>query len=238
MERLMRFVMSIVGVCCLVGCQKNTVYGSGLLVEDVRTIIGGYTGVEVRNGLKLVIDPSLDKDMVTVKCDEELLSNVSVRVMKGTLKVGYKNNITFQTPLITEVHIPDVSEVSMFDIRNSQMTSEIVIRRDSLVLMTINSDVSFGVQLEKFNLNAEDDSKVRLQGYAEYGNFMLEESSVMERRFSTKVCNATLVRSSLSLGCDELLTATLSEGSRIEYHGNCQTDIIKSGDSEVITQTE
>ena len=219
-----------IGLC---SCEMNTIYGSGLQVEDIRTISGGYTSVSVRNGLRLIIDPSLDKNMVTIKCDEELLSNVSIKVYKNTLTVGYKNVFTIQTPLITEVHIPDVSEVSSFDVRDSQMTSDMIIFRDSVSLTAVNSEVSFGVQLKKLDINASNNAAIRLQGYAEECNMTLNNSTIMERRFSTDVCNAVLVGSSLSLGCDRLLTATLSDGSRLDYHGNCTADITQSADSEV-----
>ena len=220
-----------IGLC---SCEMNTIYGSGLQVEDIRTISGGYTRVSVRNGLRLVIDPSLDKNMVTVKCDEELLSNVSIKVFKNTLTVGYKNVFTIQTPLITEVHIPDAPDVSSFDVRDSQMTSDMIIRRDSLSLTAVNSEVSFGVQLRKLDIDASDNAAIRLQGYAEECNLTLTNSTVIERRFSTDVCNAVLIGSSLSIGCDRLLTATLSDGSRLDYHGNCTTDITQSADSEVV----
>ncbi|MBO5655796.1 MAG: DUF2807 domain-containing protein [Rikenellaceae bacterium] len=234
MGRWITYLMAIALGICMCSCEKNTIYGSGLQVEDVRTISGGYTSVSVRNGLRLVIDPSLDKNMVTVKCDEELLSNVSIKVFKNTLTVGYKNIYTIQTPLITEVHIPDVSDVSSFDVKDSQMTSDMIIYRDSLNLTAVNSEVSFGVQLKKLDINASSNATIRLQGYAEECNLTLNNSSIMERRFSTDVCNAVLVGSSLSLGCDRLMTATLSDGSRLDYHGNCTADITQSADSEVV----
>ena len=43
----------------MTGCQKNTIYGSGLQVEDVRTINGIYNSVSVHDGLMLVIDTTL-----------------------------------------------------------------------------------------------------------------------------------------------------------------------------------
>lgn len=234
MGRWITYLIAVMLGISLCSCEMNTIYGSGLQVEDVRTISGGYTSISVRNGLRLVIDPSLDKDMITIKCDEELLSNVSIKVFKNTLTVGYKNVFTIQTPLITEVHIPDASDVSSFDVRDSQMTADMIIFRDSLNLTAVNSEVSFGAQLRKLDINASDNAAIRLQGYTEECNLTLTNSTITERRFSTDVCNAVLVGSSLSLGCDRLLTATLSEGSRLEYHGNCTADITQSADSEVV----
>ena len=234
MRRWIAYLIAVVLSVGMCGCEMNTIYGSGLLVEEVHTINGTYNRVNVRNGLMLVIDPSMDKNMVVIKCDEELLSNVSVRVFMNVLTVGYKNSFMFQTPLITEVHIPDVSEVSTFDVRDSKMTADMIINRDSLMLSAVNSEVALGVQLRDFDIEAGNNSSIRLQGYAERCNLTLNKSSVMERRFSVAECNAVLVGSSLSLGCDERMVATLTEGSRLEYHGDCTADIIKSDDSEVV----
>ena len=222
----------------MTGCQKNTIYGSGLQVEDVRTINGIYNSVSVHDGLMLVIDTTLEENMVAIRCDEEILSNVTLKLRMNELNVGYKNNFTFQTPLITEIRIPDSPMITEFKLHRSTMIANSRIERDSVILSAEHSSVKIAGQIDYLDLKAEKGSSVTLQGFARNSTFLLSKSVVNDEGFYTDYCRATLVDSFLKLGCNTSLTATLSERSRLEYYGAAQTQIKKSDDSETTFYTD
>lgn len=178
MTKACRWLVVIALAALSLSCHRDEIYGSGLWVEEPYHVIGGYKSVRVRDGLRLVVDPTLSSQMVVVRSDEELVGSVSVKVFRDELSVGYKNPFTFQTQLVTEVHIPDDAAIVEYSLRDSEMVSTRRLERDSLDIVCDHSKVTLAMNADYVNLKAEDGSQVMLEGEVGMCSLNLDGSMV------------------------------------------------------------
>lgn len=232
--RFAKYVFAVT-LIALSSCQKDTVYGSGMRVEDVRTIIGGYSKIKVRNGLILVINPTLPKERVIIKCDEELLPYVSVKTsLTNELSVGYKNSFSFDTPLETEVHISGEG-VDSYDLRHSKMYTSSTLVQDSLTIKIAESEMALDITAHKMYLTAEQCDKVKIAGSAEMCEMVLSEASDIDAiQLETGRIDAIIATSRANVWCNKQLNASLTEGSSLYYLGDCMTNVDATRDSQCI----
>lgn len=219
------------------GCAKNKVYGSGLMVEDVRTVSGKYSAVTVDDGIKVIIDKDVAKNEIVIRCDEEFLPYVMVVIFLDKLTVRYKPDFTFTTDLTTELHVPDYSHIYEYELNESSMSAVDTVTRDSLKITAVQSHVSLPLNLVKLNASVSDNSTMSLQGIVRNSNVsLLSLSSYKGAQCKVDYLTAVLKNSTAFLWCDSVLNVKLSSKSKCTYKGACRTVAEISSDSELIQE--
>lgn len=232
MKRVSIIVILLFAV--LSGCSKNTVYGNGISVEEIRDITGKYTTVVANNGVDVVIDRTLPHNRIVIKCDEELLQYVSIRIFFDKLIAGYKNSYTFNTPLKTEIHIPDIAEVSNFQINASELYSPTTVVRDSIMIEADGATIGLATELNYLKIAAGAKSDIQLTGKIHKSNIQLESgTSCYAANCNMEDVNVTLRESTLYVSCDSLLDAVLRNASTLVYRGDCRVNADCSADSRI-----
>lgn len=231
---LQKYALILLTIICTVGCHKDTIYGTGIMVEEVRSIYGGYSKVKVRNGLVLVVNPLLSKGQVIIKCDEELLPLIMVKTsLTNELAVSYKKSFSFDTPLKTEIHISG-DGVESYDIRQSEMCTYGTLQQDSLAIKASEADIVIDLDVDKMLMTADLCDNIRLMGSAELCQMELTSCDIDAVFLETEFFKVQATASRLNANCNQLLSASLMESSSLYYLGDCQTDIEASKDSQCI----
>lgn len=235
MNRVVGYVvMAVLVLAGLSSCQKDTIYGNGMSVEVVHTISGAYSKVTVDGeGMVMVLDPMLPKGQVVVRCDEEILPYVSVKTFMKELTIGYKNTLTFTTPLKTEVYVSCDASVETYVVESAELRSMSVVERDSIVVVADGAVVNLPVDVAYLNGEIRRGSGALFSGSAVDCELIIENSNVEAGSLATQQSRVQMSASELVLWCERLLQADVQKRSLLRYKGDCVTETTVSEDSRV-----
>ena len=198
-----------------VGGGKLT--GNGHVVKEVRTINESFTGVEVSQGIEVIVEQG-NPVFVEVETDENIQSHLKAEVKDGVLDIYSDENFRKTTIRKVFVRMPNVSS---FDTSSgANLRTQNKISTENLSISTSSgSHVRAAIQAKNVSCDSSSGSHIELEGKgvsASLDSSSGSNISAQNLQVETATADASS-GSSIDINVTENLTAEASSGASVNY---------------------
>jgi len=208
----------------LTSCNFKGIKGSGNVTTEIRPLNGTFNGVQVDNGLELILEQS-NETKVNVVADDNLQNHIKTEIKNGILMVtsDFSNyyNVKSNKVYVFAPHIETMEASS-----GSNLNSVNTIKADDIQIKSSGgSTVDITIETEHANTQASSGSTIILKGKA----IKLETNSSSGSSIEAEKLLSNAISAKASSGSNihiyplVSLNAEASSGSSISYHNNPKT---------------
>jgi len=166
------FGLLIIGLL-ITACGSNTILGSREVIKGSGNVItesrevSGFDGVS-HTGIGRVIITQGDTESLTIKVDDNLMEYITSEVRNGTLELGFKENIRFDTStsVLFQVSAKDLNAIDSVGTGSIEME---ILNTDQIEISTSGTGSIIIDQLTATDLvaDAEGTGEIKLAGAVE-----------------------------------------------------------------------
>ncbi len=205
-------------------CNFKGIKGSGNVTTENRPLSENFTGIQVDNGLELILEQS-NETKVNVVADDNLQTHIKTEIKNGILIVtsDFSNfyNVKSNKVYVFAPHIETIeaSSGSEFKATNTIKADDIQIKSNG------GSTIEIAIETEQATIQASGGSNIMIKGKAIRlkTNASSGSSIEAEKLLSNDISANASSGSNIQVYPLQSLNADASSGSSISYHNNPKT---------------
>lgn len=225
--KTLKFLLLVLVMAGTTSCVieiNDPVYGSGIVVSEVRDV-SGFDRLRVSSGIDVVIRQG-DMESLEVEADDNLMEHIRTEVVDGTLKIHTDKNIRRAKRKVAYLEYRDITDIRISSAGDVKGVN--TLKTESLsVDISSAGDLDLDVEVEEIRVDISSSGDARISGSADRLRADLSSAGdLFAYDLVTKQCNV-----SCSSAGDARVHATEEFNLRCSSAGN----IYYKGDGALVS---
>lgn len=200
--------------------------------------INDFSNINVHSQIKVIY--SVGDYKVSAKAEDNILDFISIRKAGNDLDIFLNkddNQIRNHRPIIVEIQSPEILEINLGE--QSEFNSNQKLTQNKLTLSMEQQAIFNGlVELETLEINAEDQSRVNIEGNTKYLELDCEnQSSFLGQNFQAEIVKINLSeQSSAQFVSEGKIEGSIRNTSSLDLNGNADISNLLIRDNAKLNQ--